>query len=44
MGLTEAPRGALGHWIDIADSKIVSKDDNDVGMLRLDEPWQEEQT
>ena len=22
MGLTEAPRGALGHWIDIADSKI----------------------
>ncbi len=23
MGLTEAPRGALGHWIDIADSKIA---------------------
>jgi hydrogenase large subunit len=22
MGLTEAPRGALGHWIDIVDSKI----------------------
>jgi hydrogenase large subunit len=22
MGLTEAPRGALGHWIEIADSKI----------------------
>jgi hydrogenase large subunit len=22
MGLTEAPRGALGHWIDIRDSKI----------------------
>lgn len=22
IGLTEAPRGALGHWIDIADSKI----------------------
>jgi len=24
MGLTEAPRGALGHWIDIADSRIAS--------------------
>lgn len=23
MGLTEAPRGALGHWIDIADSRIA---------------------
>ena len=23
MGLTEAPRGALGHWMDIADSKIA---------------------
>lgn len=23
MGLTEAPRGALGHWIEIADSKIA---------------------
>lgn len=23
MGLTEAPRGALGHWIDIADAKIA---------------------
>lgn len=22
MGLTEAPRGALGHWIEISDSKI----------------------
>lgn len=22
MGLTEAPRGALGHWMDIANSKI----------------------
>ena len=22
VGLTEAPRGALGHWIDIADGKI----------------------
>ena len=22
IGLTEAPRGALGHWIDINDSKI----------------------
>lgn len=22
MGLTEAPRGALGHWIEITDSKI----------------------
>ncbi len=22
MGLTEAPRGALGHWIDIVDAKI----------------------
>jgi hydrogenase large subunit len=22
MGLTEAPRGALGHWIDVVDSKI----------------------
>ncbi len=22
VGLTEAPRGALGHWIDISDSKI----------------------
>ena len=22
IGLTEAPRGALGHWIDISDSKI----------------------
>jgi hydrogenase large subunit len=22
LGLTEAPRGALGHWIDIANSKI----------------------
>jgi len=22
IGLTEAPRGALGHWIDIKDSKI----------------------
>ena len=22
MGLTEAPRGALGHWIEIRDSKI----------------------
>ncbi len=23
MGLTEAPRGALGHWIEIRDSKIA---------------------
>jgi hydrogenase large subunit len=23
MGLTEAPRGALGHWLRIADSKIA---------------------
>ncbi len=22
VGLTEAPRGALGHWIDVADSKV----------------------
>ena len=23
MGLTEAPRGALGHWLQIADGKIA---------------------
>jgi len=22
IGLTEAPRGALGHWIEVSDSKI----------------------
>jgi [NiFe] hydrogenase large subunit len=24
MGLNEAPRGALGHWIDMADGKIAN--------------------
>lgn len=23
MGLVEAPRGALGHWVEIADGKIT---------------------